>query len=161
MLSLIDIGGGTNGFGGTGSYKSKIAGVPFGEKNVPLHVAAPPGTDANLKKAWSLQLDIEKKTVKGKEVTVATAQLVLPNGDTIVYPEKKVKYSTTKGYKLGLKKGTNTTVIPNRPDKKSSIAITGLLFTKQGDDWQPTGGMIAYKFLGQKGTANLLDLIVP
>lgn len=156
-LEIVDIGGGSNGLIGTATGQADALGVPLTFKNTPVAAPETPDMQANIRKSWILTLDISKKTVKGKEITVASAVLTLPNGDTISYPEKKVKYSATKGYKLGLKKGTNTTVIPNRADKKSSIAITGLLFTKQGDTWQPTGGTIAYKFLGQKGTANLLD----
>ena len=92
---------------------------------------------------------------------MSSAQLLLPNGDTISYPEKLTKYSATKGYTLSFKGGTNVTVMPNRIDKKSSILIKGLTFIQQGSDWNPTGGTITYQFLGQKGTANLLDFVAP
>jgi hypothetical protein len=112
-------------------------------------------------KDWALTLDISLKTVRGKEVTVASALLRLPNGHTISYPEKKVKYSTAKGYKLSFKKGTNITLNPNQRDKKSKIAIKGLTFVWQGTAWKPTGGTIKYQFLDQKGTANLLEFTGP
>jgi hypothetical protein len=118
-------------------------------------------SEANLRKSWTLTLDIHQTVVKGKQVTMALALLLLPNGDTISFPGRKVKYSTTKGYKLSFKKGTNTTVVPNRIDKKSSIGIQGLTFVQQGNAWQPTGGTIKYQFLGQKGTAKLLDFTGP
>lgn len=159
-VDVIDVGG-TNGLGGTGTYKSKIAGVPFGGKNLPVAVAAPPGSEANLKKDWSVQLDINKRDIKGKERTLSSAQLFLPNGETVVFGEKIVKFSKTKGYSLAFVRGTNTTINPPKLDKKSSIVIKGLTFIQQGEDWQPTGGIITYKFLGQNGTANLLDFKVP
>ena len=75
--------------------------------------------------------------------------------------ERVVKYSVTKGYSLLFKRGTNVTI--NRPkiDKKSSISSKGLTLVRQGADWQPTGGAIQYQFLGQKGTANLMDYVAP
>jgi hypothetical protein len=145
----------------TGSVSAKGAGAPIQAKDLPLMIPATPDMEANLSKNWILKLDLSQKTVNGKPVTVGSAELLLPNGDTIRYPERTVKYSTTKGYKLTFKKGTNITVVPNRQDKKSSIKITGLTFTKVGDEWQPTGGVIAYSFLGQRGTANLLDFTGP
>jgi len=92
---------------------------------------------------------------------VASAQLLLPNGNTIAYPERVVKYNAKNGYTLAFKNGTNVTVNPNRIDRKSSVTIRKLTFAKQGDDWEPTGGTITYQFLGQKGTANLLDFLNP
>jgi hypothetical protein len=159
-LEVVDVGGGTNGLAGTGSYKSKVAGVPFSGKNFPVQFAAPDGSEDNLKTDWSFHIDLQKKTIQGKERTVASAQLTLPSGDTIVYPEKVVKYSP-KGYSLSFKGGTNTTVNPPKIDKKSSISIKGLTFVQQGADWKPTAGTISYQFLGQKGTANLMDFVEP
>jgi hypothetical protein len=158
---LVDIGGGTNGVAGTASYKGKVGGVPFAAKNVPLQVPAQPGAVSSARVDWTLQLDINRKVIKNKEQTVASAQLVLPNGDTIAYPDKVVRYSTTKGYSLSFKRGTNVTINPNKIDKKSSITIKGLTFVQSGSDWEPTGGVITYQFLGQKGTASLLDFIAP
>ena len=160
-IEVVDVGGGTNGIAATGSYKSNVGGVPFSEKNLPLMVAAPPGAVDNLQQDWNVQRDIASQGVKGKQVIMASAQLVLPNGDTIMYPERKAKYSETKGYKLSFKKGTNITASPSRIDKRSSLAINGLTFDSQGTDWVPSGGTIKYQFLGQKGTANLLDFVMP
>ena len=96
--------------------------------------------------------------MKGKERTVAGARLTLPNGDTIVFPEKVTRYSATKGYSLSFNRGTNITVNPTRIDKKSSISIKRMTL---GPGSQPTGGTIVYQFLGQKGTANLTDFLAP
>lgn len=157
----VDDSGAVPTIGGTGSYKSKVAGVPFSGKNVPVQIEAPEGTDQGLKQDWSLQLVLAAKTIGGKEKIVASATLVLPNGDTIVYPEKAVKYSQTSGYKLTFKKGTNTTANPDRIDAKSTILLTGLKFVKVGDAWKPDAGTITYQFLGQKGVENLMDFVAP
>jgi hypothetical protein len=158
---LTDVGGGTEGFAGTLSYKGKLGGVPFGGKDLPIQVAAPPGASGNVKKDWTLQLDItSRQDAKGKSYLVASAELVLPNGDTIVFPEKKTKYSTAKGYSLSFKGGTNTRT--SLPDKKTSISIKGMTMTLQQDgSWQANAGTITYQFLGQKGSGNLVDFIAP
>ncbi|HWN95936.1 MAG TPA: hypothetical protein VNT99_12945 [Methylomirabilota bacterium] len=155
---LVDFGG-QPGVSGIATYKSKVGGVPFSGKNVPVQILSPPGATENLKQDWSLHLDISRKLIKGKERTVAGAQLTLPNGDTIVFPEKVTRYSAAKGYSLSFKRGTNTTVNPTRIDTKSSISIKGMTLEQQGPDAQPTGGTIVYQFLGQKGTANLTDFL--
>jgi hypothetical protein len=158
---MVDVGGGTNGVNGTGTYTSKVGGVPFSGKNVPIQVAAPAGAVDNLQQNWSLHLDIHKKTVGTKQRTAASAQLVLPNGDTISYADKLINYSARRGYTLSFARGTNITMQPAKIDTHSTIAIKNLTFVQQGQNWQPTGGTVAYKFLGQKGTANLLDLMGP
>jgi hypothetical protein len=88
------------------------------------------------------------------------AQIALPSGDTIVFPERKTKYSAAKGYSLSFKGGTNTRT--SLPDKKTSISIKGMTMTQQQDgSWQPTGGTISYGFLGQQGSGNLMDFVAP
>lgn len=158
-LDTIDIGGGTNGVGGTGSISGKLAGVPYSRPGQPLAIPTTPDMENNLSKNWGISLSIKNKTINGKQATVASALLTLPNGDVISFPEKAVTYSAAKGYKLSFKKGTNTTILPNALDKKSSVAITGLTFIKVGDIWEPTAGAIKYQFLGQKGAANLMDFV--
>ena len=161
-MEVINIGG-IDSVAGTTSYSGKIKGVPFSDKNVPFQVDAPLGTVENLKKNWTLQLDItSKQNSKGKSYLVASAELLLPNGDTIVFPEKKTTYSAKKGYSLSFSRGTNVTVEPDRLDKKTSISIKRMTMTQQQDGtWQPTGGTITYKFLGQQGSGNLVDFIPP
>jgi hypothetical protein len=156
-LEVVDVDG-DPGFGGTGSYKANVGGIPFSGKNLPVQMKA---TVDNVKSEWSIELDIDKKVVKGKEVTVGSGELVLPNGDLIVFPERVIKYSAQNGYSLSLKAGTNVTALPNHIDRKTSVTIKGLTFEQQEDDWMPTGGTIQYKFLGQKGAANLMDFSMP
>lgn len=158
---LTDIGGGTNGLALTATGSGESDGVPQTLNNAPVVIPSTPDMEANFgKKNWILTLTINNTVVNGKDVTTATAELTLPNGDVVQYPERKVKYSPTKGYKLKFKKGTNVTADPPLATK-SSISITGLTFTQMGEDWDPSGGIIAYRFLGQQGIGNLLDFTGP
>lgn len=157
----VDDSGSVPTIGGTGSYKSKVAGVPFSGSNVPVQIEAPEGTDDGLRQDWSLQLVLAAKTVGGKEKIFASATLVLPNRDTIEFPEKAVKYSQKTGYKLSFKKGTNTTANPDRIDTKTALLLTGLKFVKNGDTWVPDAGTITYQFLGQKGVEDLMKFVAP
>jgi hypothetical protein len=110
---------------------------------------------------WTLRLDLSRKLVGTKQRTVASAQLVLPNGDTIQYRERVVQYSALRGYSLSFVHGTNVTLNPPSRDRKSSIVIKGMTLVQEGADWEPSGGSIRYQFLGQRGTANLMDFLAP
>jgi hypothetical protein len=90
---------------------------------------------------------------------MASAQVTMPNGDTIVYAARPAHYSAAVGYSLTFKDGTNITVNPPAPDKKSSLTLKGLKFTSLDSYWQPVSGTITYQFLGQKGTADLMDFV--
>ena len=160
-VEIVEVGPIDVGVQGSGSFTSKVGGLPLSGKNVPIEMAAPPGAVDTLKQEWSLDLDISLRTVNGKERTVATAMLILPNGDTIQYPERVVKYSEKKGYKITFKKGTNITSDPDALDKKSTVILTGLTFEKVGDEWEPTAGRITYKFLGQAGIEDLMEFVPP
>ena len=72
-----------------------------------------------------------------------------------------MRYSPGRGYSLSFKRGLNITANPPTPDRKSAISIRGLTLAPQGAAWQPTGGTLSYQFLGQRGTADLMDLIAP
>jgi hypothetical protein len=160
-VELVDVGGGSNVVAVTANIAAKAAGIPFRLKQMPVLVPANSTFQNNPKKDWNVDLDLSRKVIKGKERTVASAQLVLPNGDTIAFPEKVVRYSATKGYSLSFKRGTNITANPTRMDKKSSISIQRLLFVQQDGGWEPTGGAVTYRFLGQKGSGNLTDFLAP
>lgn len=149
------------GVAGTATYSGKANGIPFSGKNEPLEFEAPPGAENNLVQDWSLGLEISVTQVNGKDRIVAAATLVLPDGSTVVFPPKTVKYSEAKGYNLAFKKGTNVTAEPDVIDKKTSIALKGLKFQRQGNDWIPTAGTITYGFLGQKGVEDLLQFVAP
>lgn len=149
------------GVTGTATYSGKANGIPFSGKNEPLEFEAPPGAGDNLKQEWSLQLDISRKLVQGKDRLVASAILVRPDGDTIQFPERAVNYSVAKGYNIAFKKGTNLTVVPNAVDAKTSVSLKGLLLERSGEEWVPTAGTITYSFLGQKGVEDLTEFLVP
>ena len=162
VVEVKDIGGGTAGVEGVGTYHCVAGGVPFDDKNVPVQAAVDPATAGNVRKAWSVRLDISKQVqVDGKPRIVASARVVLPNGDTIDFPQRNVRYSVKNGYSVALKKGTNVTRNPAVLDKKTKISIRKMTLMPSGPGWQPTGGSIDYKFLGQKGKASLLDFMAP
>ena len=163
-VEWVDLGGGTNGLEGTGSYSSRIGGIPLSGRNVPLHLPAPPGAAENLKKDWGLQLEITRKRIGTKGRTVASARLLLPNGDTVAYRERTVRYSARAGYTLVFTRGTNITLNPPKLDRRSSITVKGFQLTQPNpalQEWQPTNGTVRYRFLGQDGTARLTDLLGP
>lgn len=146
---VVDIGPAAAGIAATASYRSNFAGVPFSGKDAPIQIPAPIGLAENVRSDWSIQIDLVGRTVKNKEQIVASGTLTLPTGEVVQYPEKVVKYSTSKGYRLKFRRGTN--------DPKAKITIKGLTFVQQGNAWEPSGGQITYQFLGQKGSGNLLD----
>jgi len=161
-VAVSDIGNGTNGVTGTASIQAKVGDVPYSIKNAPLKLPVSPDAASHIHKSWSIDLNITSTTpAKGKPYIVASAILTLPNGDQISFPAKKTKYSAKTGYALSFKGGTNVTVVPNAMDKKSAVSIKGMTLTETGTVWNPTAGTISYQFLGQKGTANLMDFLGP
>lgn len=161
-LDVVNVGGGALGLQGTHSYKAKLGGVPFAEKNAPAHTVFDPGSVDNVAKAWTIALHFAERTdAKGKRYIGADADLVLPDGDTVVFPERKAKYTVAKGYSLSFKNGTNVTIAPPAVATKVKVKIKGMTLVPEGLGWRPTGGTIQYQFLGQKGLANLVDFLVP
>lgn len=161
-LAFKDVGGGSLGVAGTGSYTGKLGGVPFHDAQVPAQFPATPAQRANFDKAWSISLAIAKKfDAKGKPFIAGNTQLTLPNGNVIVFAEKKLTYTVKNGYSVTLTRGMNTTLNPPAIDKKTSITIKKMTLSESGMTWVPSGGTLGYKFLGQKGTANLVDFLTP
>jgi hypothetical protein len=160
-IEIVDVRGGRPGIAPTSSYTGKVAGVPLTLSNQLTPTTLNPANLANLRNDWAFVLDVHRTVVKGEEMTVASAQLVLPGGDTIAFAEKVVRYSPSRGYSLSFKRGINITANPPRPDRKCAITIRGLTLAPQGSGWLPTGGTISYQFLGQKGKADLLGFITP
>ena len=162
-VKITNIGGGTNGIAGTGSYVAKVAGIPVHPlppgNNQTLVVPTPAGTANHIHEAWGISLSITNKisAKTHKPYISATGVLTRPDGDVIIYPELIVKYSTKTGYALTLKGGSNTTA--HVVDKKSTITIKGMIMTPTGQTWKPTAGTLSYQFLGQKGTGSLTNFI--
>ncbi len=143
---------------GTGSYKGTLDGVKYANDNVPVQAPLSVVQTKNLSKAWNIQISILNEATGSKSKPVASAQLTLPSGDVISFAKKTAKYSSTKGYSLSFKSGTNISRSPAAKDK-SSVQITGMTFSKSGTTWTVTGGTITYKFLGQNGSGNLNEFL--
>ena len=88
---------------------------------------------------------------------IGKANVTLPNQQSIIFPIQKVKYSAKTGYRLNLTHGK--TNAGGKPGKHTSILIRNMTMTQSGGKWAITGGTINYKFLGQSGTANLIDFL--
>ncbi|MGD0650648.1 MAG: hypothetical protein ABSA97_05855 [Verrucomicrobiia bacterium] len=161
-VAVSDIGGGTNGVTATtATYKANIGALSYEQKNAELKVPVSPDAASHIHKSWNIELNITSTTpAKGKPYITASALLTLPNGEQISFPAKKTKYSA-KGYSLSFKGGTNMTIVPNAVDKKTKVSIKGMTLVKTGTTWDPTAGTISYQFLGQKGTADLMDFLGP
>jgi hypothetical protein len=145
---------------GSFDYKANVGGVRFKDKNVPIEEIATPEHLGNLRRAWGLTIVvIERADAKGRARFYASAELTLPNGDRIVFPEKRTKYSPKKGYKLLLRKGENRSLKPAAVDKRTRVKIKGMTLDKIGSTWTPSGGRVEYRFLGQKGKTDLLDFV--
>lgn len=156
-----DIGGGQPGLSGTISAAGKLAGVPYRDKNVPTLVPVTPQNQANLDEKWGLTMTIANKidVRTHKPYVGANATLTEPNGTIIVFPERRLKYSITRGYSVVLSRGTNVTVNPTKLDKKASVVMRRMTLTMVGGVWKPNAGTVSYRFLGQKGTANVVDFV--
>ena len=162
-VAVSDIGGGTNGVTGTASIQADIGGVPYSIKNMLLELPVSPDAASHIHKSWNIALNITSTTpASGKPYIAASAILTLPNGEQISFPPKKTKYSA-KGYSLSFKGGTNMTIVPNAVDKKTKVSIKGMTLNQssRSPTYEPTGGTMSYQFLGQKGTANLMDFLGP
>lgn len=151
-----------NGVVVSGAGREK--GVRFKEKRQMVTVPAQP---ANISKNWSLALSLAEKTnAKGKKYVAASGILTLSNGEKTQFNEKKVAYSSKRGYSVNFAKGVKLDALGNpildakgKPviDRKSTMAISKMLLERTGFAWEPTAGMLKYKFLGQKGQGNVLD----
>jgi hypothetical protein len=158
-VELAELSALAEGLNASLTYRSTFAGVPFSGRDVPIQIPTPIGATDNLRQDWNLRIDLTTRTAGKKEQIVATAQLTLPTGDILQYPEKVVRYSTSKGYRLKFRRAINVASIPPKVDPKAKITIKGLTFVQQGNAWEPTAGQITYQFLGQKGQGSLLDFV--
>jgi len=136
-------------------------------KQIPTVVDIPTEPD-NIAKDWSLALSIyERIDSKGRPYLAASSTLYLPNGDKTQFAEKKLSFSTKTGtysisFASGIKIDAASEPILNakgKPvvDRKSRVIITEMTVEATGEPRQPTGGMMSYKFLGQKGSGDLLS----
>jgi len=156
-IELTDVGNGVQGAQGNMSYKGKLAGIPQAANNVPMALPASP----DLTRDWFLNISIvQKPDAKGTKRLYASADLTLPNNEHVLFAEKIVKYSSTKGYNLAFLKGTNQTT--SLIDRRTRLNVTNMHFNYDGlSTWTLDGGKLKYAFLGQKGRGDLMDFRLP
>ena len=160
-VEVVDIGGGTQGIMGTASAEGKIGKVPVSVDHFPIELETPPQILKNLNSDWSIKLVLTSgKGGKSKRI-LASAVLVLPNGDTIKFPAKAVKYSKKLGFSIKFEDGTNTSTKPPTTDTKSKVTLSKLNFEKKNGKWKLKSGKIRYEFLGQKGDESLKHFLKP
>lgn len=147
---------------GLASYNIKLKDKQTGVK-LPLREKALPVTlpvTTNATRDWSVTVDLEQRlNAKNKTRVYAKALLILPNGEQISFRERVVKYSRKKGYTLNFSKGRN--LATDKVDKKTRVNIKKMLFSCTEASCALSDGEIRYRFLGQRGKANLLDFMVP
>lgn len=145
---------------GIASYKvqlkNKETGIKLLLKDTALPVALPVTTDAT--REWSVNVDLQQRLdAKNKTKVYAKALLSLPNGEQVSFPERIVKYSRKAGYTLNFVKGINQST--QKVDKKTSLMIKKMLFSCTTTPCTLSNGEMQYRFLGQKGKADLLDFM--
>jgi hypothetical protein len=149
-----------------GSGSATVDGERFKK---PATMVSVPAESGNGSKDWSLSLTITEKTDSNdKPYLAASAILYLPNGDRTQFKERKLKfsaktglYSTTFASGIKLDQASQPILVNGKQviDRKSRIVITELDVETSGDPRQPTDGLLKYKFLGQKGSGDLLDFL--
>jgi hypothetical protein len=152
--ALASFSGRAYGLTSTGSFSGKLGDAPFSGRKRPLQIPLLTEAGANIHDSWTLALKFSRKTVGKTERTFASAQLALPSGATIQFPERPARYLKS-GYTLSFVGGTNVTANPPVRNHRASIGIRRLGLTQQGESWTVTSGTIRYSFLGQAGTGDL------
>jgi len=102
--------------------------------------------------SWRLQIDLWNKVNPRNAIPnlVATAQLIRPDGATIVFPETPPRSSWKSGYTLAFQHGTNVTLNPLPLDGQATLVIRNLTFIQTNGNWQSSGGMITYRHGAEK-----------
>ena len=160
-VEVVDIGSGIKGLMGNANAEGKIGKIPVSVDRYPVELETTPQILKNLNADWSLKLVLTSSSSKKSKSILGAAILVLPNGDTIKFPAKAIKYSKKTGFNIKFTKGTNTSAKPQSIDKKSVIALSKLNFVKKNGKWQLKAGRIKYEFLGQKGNEDLIHFLKP
>ena len=112
---------------------------------------------ANTATNWHLQIAIRSKINSRNALPslAAAAQLILPSGATIVFPEVPARYSCRTGYTLTFSHGTNVTLTPPQTARPASLAIRNLTFSTTNGSWQANGGKITYR----QGSTRLVGVV--
>ena len=106
---------------------------------------------------WSVQVDFQT-TVNARNALpklVAVAQLVLPSGETIVFPAVPAHYSLRTGYSLVFQHGTNVTVHPALRTAPTSLTIRHLTCLATNGSWHASSGTVTYR----QGTARQTGVV--
>jgi hypothetical protein len=167
-LSLQDAGGGSATISGLASGTAKVGGTNRTLKPTTTNFPVTATQKTNLSKSWSLDLNIkETNSTPTKKLVLASAILSLPSGDKTFFKEKTLTFSIKNGYSVSYTRGIkldgagNPIIDPKtlKPviDTKSTVTITKMIITGSPSHWIVAGGTISYSFLGQKGTAQLMD----
>ena len=154
---------------GVGQGSGTENGTKYIEKAQRVEAPVDPNEATQISKDWGFTLAITEETnSKGKKEIFISGNLTLPNGDKTSFPKKKTAYSPRSGYSVlfsqGLMLDGNGEPIldlKGKPtkDKKSIIRITKMTFAPGAAN--PNAGKVAYKFLGQKGTGDLVEFLTP
>ena len=167
-LALQDNGSNPPTADGIVAGSAKLDGTKYSEKATPVSVPFKAAEAAQIKSSWNFDLTITEETVKGKNVVYASGILNLPNGDRTSFAKKTAKYAAKTGYSVSFTAGTKIDGSGNplldlkgKPikDKKSTVTIKCMTLTKPAATWVPNGGTMAYAFLGQKGSGQLVDFL--
>jgi hypothetical protein len=132
--------------------------------NQPPGTFTAPAQPANVSKNLSINLELKEVTdAKGRTSVTAEATVIMPTDQKTKFAAKRVKYSLAKGYTVAFSGGRvlDMSNNPTTVDKKTTLLISNLKFTKNGDDFVPNGGLLKYRLLGQKGQGYVTDFLVP
>lgn len=138
-------GGADTLFARIGSYTNYVyLPGPLGPTGAFQFTVPTAGTGPNPAASWHVQLDFHNKINSRNALPklAATAQLILPGGDTIVFPEMPTRYSRQTGYTLAFTHGTNVTLNPPRLAAPTTLSIRNLIFTSTNGNWHPASGRI-------------------
>lgn len=165
--STTEGGSGFNSAVGSGSGSRD--GQRFKSPATVVSIPAKPGAG---NKDWSLKLNIFETSnptdSHGTLYLAATATLYLPNGDRTQFKERKLTFNKKTGlystkFSNGIKVDENLEpiLVKGKPvvDRKSQIQVSEMAVEATGTPRLPTDGLLKYKFLGQKGSGDLLDFL--
>jgi len=145
-------GGGDTLFARIGSYTNYVfLPVPLGPTGSFHFTFSTTNGVQNLAASWSLQIDIRNKINSRNALPhlAATARLIMPDGDTIVFPEVPTRYARQTGYTLAFTHGTNVTLDPPHLAAQTTLVIRNLTFFFTNENWQASGGRITCRQRGE------------
>ena len=131
-----------------GSYTNYVVmPVPLGPTgSFQLNVTSR-NTGTNQLANWRLQIDISNKINPQNAIPKlsATAELIRPDGDRIMFPEIRVRNFRHAAATLIFLRGTNTALNSPRRPALATLVIRNLKFTIVNGNWYPQGGTFGYR----------------